>query len=105
MPALASLACVVKAVSPSTFMTGAADSICQSTLRTSEHRGRILRNVCERVHWATKSFPRLDIAELFARYLHGDERVKIEVRVDADRVSLLLSGGLLRLGCVHGNWH
>ena len=67
-------------------------------------RWGILRNVCERVHWPAKSFPRLDIAELFARYVHGDERVKIEVRVDSDRVRLLLSGGLLRFGCVYRNW-
>ena len=37
------------------------------------------------------SFPRLDIGDLFARNIHGDERVKIEVRVDADGVGLLLS--------------
>ena len=60
----------------------------------------IRRNVYERVHWPTKSFPGLDIANLFASYVHGDERVKIEVGVDSDRLGLLLGGGLLRFGCV-----
>jgi signal transduction histidine kinase len=67
-------------------------------------RWGILRKIYERVHWPPKSFPRFDIADLFARYVHGDERVKIEVRVDSDRVGLLLSGGLLRFGCVYRNW-
>ena len=43
----------------------------------------------------TQSFPRIEIAEFFARYVHGDERVKIEIRVDSDCVGLLLCGRLL----------
>ena len=55
------------------------------------------RDIGERVHRAADaSRARLLIGELLARQVHGDERIEIEIGVDADRVRLLLGDGRLR---------
>ena len=56
--------------------------------------GRIGRHVVEHVHrTATRFFAGFDVGELLARHVHRDERIEVDVGVDADGVRLLLGDG------------
>ena len=46
--------------------------------------GRESRNVIEGVHRPADTLAGLGVDELLARQIHGDERIKVEVRVDGD---------------------
>ena len=68
-------------------------------------RGRKRRDVVEHVHRATDGpLARLDVGELLSSHVHRDERIEIDVSMDANGVRLFLAdfGGLLghdRLDC------
>ena len=58
---------------------------------TTLHVGRgIRRHVDEHVHRTlAELLARLDVGELLARHVHRDERIEVEIGVDADGVRLL----------------
>jgi hypothetical protein len=62
--------------------------------------GRIFRDVHEHIHRAFAKFlPRLNVRELLTRDVHRQERIKVEVGINADGVRGLLGDRVL---CLRG---